>query len=371
MILRNIIRTFQSSWRWVALFSLLGLFFSLIISLSTVPLYRSTVSFLIYPNTSLISSRDVVTSLDTLGTESVSKTYLEIFNSKRVFKDTVEKLELTPSIMTTYGVEAVVTTGSNIELSVSGPDPRMTAFLANNIGQNGINYIKSIYQVFDIAFLDQANEPTQPYSPRTLQNSLISLLIGLLFGLVFIFVRENLRAPLEALRRRALSENQSGAYILRHFRRLIELEITSNPAGSMAVALFELQGLDELMDVLPESVLSNMLHGLVRNFGNQLRGNDSVGRWNKSTFAILMPNTPHVGAERTLQRIKQILEDPISLGGERENILLAPCVGWTSRAKDETISELNDNLVQAMDIARASVNKIAEVSKTQAKESQP
>lgn len=362
MTLRNFIRTIQNGWRWVLISMLLFLIISLMVALQTVPQYRATASFLIYPNTSLVSSRDVVTSLDTLGTESVSRTYLEIFNSQRVFRDTVERLGLDPAILRDYRVEAAVTTGSNIELSVAGPDPVMAAFLANNIGQNGINYIKSIYQVFDIAFLDQASQPVQPFAPQTLRDALIGLAAGLLVGLVFVTARDNLRAPLEALRRRAMSENQSGAFILRHFRNLLDREIAANPQAPLGLALIELDGLEDLMDALPERVLSDLLHDVVRLLRNQLRGNDSVGRWNKSTFAVLMPSTPAAGAERTLARIRQLLDEPFTVSGYRETIKLDPCVGWTSRAEGEPASQLEANATRALEMARTSTIKIAAVS---------
>lgn len=359
MIFRNLIRTLQSGWRWVAIFTLLGLVFALIISIQTTPQYFSTASFLIYPNNSLVSSRDVVTSLNTLGTETVSKTYLEIFNSRRVFLDTVTRLGLDPAILQNYRVEAVVTTGANIELSVSGPDPVMASFLANNIGQNGINYIKSIYQVFDIAFLDQASQPTRPYAPQTLRDGLIASLAGLLFGLGFIFARDSLRAPLEALRRRAMSENQSGAFILRHFRNMLDREIARHASEPAALALIELDGLEDLMDVLPERALSDLLHDVVRTLRNQLRGSDVVGRWNKSSFIILMPFTPGAGAERTLLRIKQSLDAPFAVNSYRESIRLVPLIGWAERTAGETGPAFEARTVSALELARLSPEHIA------------
>jgi diguanylate cyclase (GGDEF)-like protein len=362
MLFRNFIRTIQNGWRWVLMFALLGLTSSLLISLTTVPLYRSSASFLIYPNTSLVSSRDVVTSLDTLGTESVSKTYLEIFNSKRVFKDTVDKLGIDQAILSTYRVSATVTTGSNIELSVSGPDPQFATFLANNIGQNGINYIKSIYQVFDIAFLDQASEPTIPYAPQTMRDSLLSILAGLVVGMLMVVMRDNLRAPLEALRLRAVTDKLSGAFIQRHFKHLLEQEIVRNPTGTLSMGVIQLEGLDEIYEALPKNVLANLLPKITTILRNQLRGNDFIGLLNKSTFSVMMPATPSTGAVRTLERIKQALSEEIIIDETREKIELSPCIGWTSRLQDETAVTLEENALKALDLARTSANRIAEVS---------
>jgi capsular polysaccharide biosynthesis protein len=39
---------------------------------------------------------------------------------------------------------------------VEGPNPQVAASLANNMGQNGLNYINGLYQVYTLSFLDQA-----------------------------------------------------------------------------------------------------------------------------------------------------------------------------------------------------------------------
>jgi len=359
VILRNYLRLIQKGWRLVVICTLLAWMISLSISYGTVPLYRSTATFLIYPNANLFSSsRDVVTSLDALEGSSVSRTYLEIFNSTRVFKDTVEKLELDASIMDNYSVTAEVTTGSNIALMVDGPDPQMAAFLANNIGQNGINYIKSIYQVYDIAFLDQASEPKTPFRPRTLLDGAIAAGIGLVVGLLATGLRELVRVPLETLRERAVTDRESSAYTQKHFLRLMEQEIAQDPAATHSLGLIDLAGLEDLVDGLPEAVLTNLMRCVNSILHEQLRGNDVVGRWGRTAFSVLLPTTPSIPAFRTLDRIKIALSEPLKLEPSGDIVKLQPSIGVASLQKDEPASVLIDHARSALEKARQSDTKI-------------
>lgn len=356
MIIRNFFNMIQHGWRWIVMVTLTAWVISLAISYHTVPQYRSNATFLIYPNANLVSSRDVVTSLDTLSGESVSGTYLEIFNSTRVFKDTIQKLQLDETLMDTYRVEAVVTGGSNISLSVSGPDPQTAAFLANNIGQNGINYIKSIYQVFDITFLDQASEPSEPYMPRTLQNGAIAAGIGLLVGILLVTLSEVARVPLEALRERAITDRSSSAYTRKHFVHLIEQEVARSPQAPLSLSLIHLRGLEDWVDALPEAVLSNLLRKVTDILHDQLRGNDEVGRWDRTTFSIFLPSTPATPALRTFERVLQALSEPIVVEATQA-IQLNPAIGLATRAPEETVSVLSGHAQEALEKARQS-NKI-------------
>ena len=334
-------RILMRSWRLVAITALLAWIISLGISLNTVPLYRASATFIISPNANLISSRDVVTSLDTLEGRNVISTYGDILSSRRVFEDAARALNLEFSSLQAYQRQTVVKTNSNIlELIVEGPNPDTAALLANNIGQNGINYIKGIYQVFDIAFLDQATPPLEPFAPRALRSGLIFTAAGLLIGMLAAILKEQLRAPLEALRLRSITDRTSSAFNLRHFKRLLEQELARSPQEPLALGLIELEGLQDLVEILPEAALSNLLHHVVSVLRQQLRGNDLVGRWDATSFAVLLPATPASAAARTLDRLRLVLADPVEFDDTRDKVSLMPSAGLAARLDDETASIL-------------------------------
>jgi GGDEF domain-containing protein len=93
-----------------------------------------------------------------------------------------------------------------------------------------------------------------------------------------------------------------------------------------------------------------------------------IGRWNKTSFAVLMPSTPREGAGKTMERIKKELIVPIRIQATNEEINLDPCIGWTSRVNSETADALQQNALKALDIARTSGVKIAEIPQPGQKE---
>ena len=218
MIVQFYLRTIQRAWWFIVMTTLLGLTISLGISYATTPLYRASASLIVYPNANLTSSRDMVTSLDTLDKRSITSTYEDILNSKQVFDEAVKGLQFDPKELTGYTHWTAVQPESNtIELLVEGPNPQIVTQLANDIAKNGINYIKGIYQVFDITFLDTAVMSWIRVKPQALRDGAIALGIGFLAGILLAVLSEQIRAPLETLRRRAITDRFSSAYTSRYF----------------------------------------------------------------------------------------------------------------------------------------------------------
>jgi diguanylate cyclase (GGDEF)-like protein len=352
MFFQNL-RQIPRSWRLIAVFTLVAWIIALIISYQTVPIYRASATFLVFPNANLTSSRDVVTSLDTLDRKTVSSTYADIMSSTRVYSEAVQKLKLNPKSLFDYNRSTLVQENSNVMvLDVEGPDPEIAAQMANNIGQTGITYIKGIYQVFDISFLDQAVEPVSPISPQPLRDGAIWAGAGFLTGLVIAMVKEGLRVPLTALRERSVRDKISGAYTQHHFLEMLGRALARSPGESLAMVVIELTGLEDLVDALPESVTTVLMHQVTAVLHDQLRGNDLVGKWAKDAFALLLPSTPEGPAGRTVERIISALSLPMEVDGLDEPLNLAPYAGIANRIKDETLPQLVQRAEKNLETAR-------------------
>lgn len=352
------IKRYQRGWRILILFISAALLVSLTWMITTTPLYRASATFLVYPNDTLTSSRDVVSSLDTLDKRTISATYADILASTRVVQDTVERLQIDPAGMEQVRVFSEVEPETNIlKLNVEGPDPVLIALLANNIGQNGISFIQSIYQVFDITFLDLAVEPETPFHPRPVMDNLIAALIGLGVGLVFVVLRESFNIPLDALRERSKLDDQSGAYTRRHLVRKLNQEVLKPEGEPLAVALIQLRGLEELVDELPERYLSVILRSVVEHLDSLLRGNDLVGRWDRLSFGVMLPGTPRGPAEKTVERLLKSLEGPLMLD-TGESIDLDPAAGLVLRGAEDTLDTMVDRSEEALDRAREGADRI-------------
>ena len=353
MELRLYVRMLQRSWWMVALAGLAALSVALLSLYLATPLYRATARFIVVPNASLTESRDVVDSLATLDRRSVVSTYAEVLESQRVYNAVMTSMQFEPAYLAAYTRAAVVLPEAFVvELSASGPNPVVAAVLANNIGQEAIAYSKSINQVFDLVILDPAVAPTVPYSPQPLQEASLALGLGLVTGGLLAFGREQLRTPLDAFRRRLNVDSASSAYTRRYFVTCLEEELARGLPGGVSLGLVRLNSLPDLIETLPAPVLQRLLSHITHTLGNELRGNDTVGRWDEVTFAVLLPATPGQAALRTMDRILQALSAPVPLQHQDTTINLHPNAGVAYSAKRETSRLLSDRAVEALEQAR-------------------
>lgn len=358
-MVRHYFELIQSNWRWVALFILGACILSVAISLSATPIYRATTSFVIFPNENLTSSRDVVSSLDTLEKRTVITTYSEIVASERVYQNTQQGMPSAGEDFAHYQRSVVVPPESNIfYLNVDGPNPAFAAALGNQVGAQGIATIKGIYQVFDIAVLDEAQAPTAPISPQPLRSLLLFALGGLLLGIFVVLVRYQISRPIEAIRDRLNRDPESGAYKRAHFSNLVERRMAERPDAPLSLALIELESLKTFANSLPNAVLSDFLTHTVEILNKQLRGNDAVGRWNETAFAIMLPDTPPQPAARTLLRIRQGLLQPMEESSGLYKVSLKPSVGLTAWEHDETLTQLITNVEFALEKANQAAERI-------------
>ena len=235
-------------------------------------------------------------------------------------------MKIAPDDLRNYSHSAVVLADANVlQLSVEGPDAETTARLANAIGQRSIIYAEQFLPVYNLDSLDLAVAPTGPFSPQPVRDVGIALALGVTLGSVLAIVYEQLRIPFEALRRRASIDSASSAYNRRHFQSLIEEELSGNETSTVSLGLIQLDGLRDLLETLPPIVVQRLLHQVTQILRQELRGSDIIGRWDDIHFAVLLPATPGLAASRTVERIKQALQQPLEV--EQIDFDLNPYIG--------------------------------------------
>ena len=101
-----------------------------------------------------------------------------------------------------YTVNAVVLPeASVVELFVDGPNPEVSALLANSIGQQGMLFFQSEYSsIYSVRFLDIAETPSSPFTPVPVRDAVVAALLGLSIGAMLAVGYEQFRI---LLRRRA------------------------------------------------------------------------------------------------------------------------------------------------------------------------
>jgi diguanylate cyclase (GGDEF)-like protein len=354
MELQLYFRMLRQGWWIVALTTLTALNIALVASYLATPQYRASARFLVSPDTALASeSRDLINSLQTLDRRSIITTYAEVLGSRRVYNEAIRSLNLDPQSLADYRVSTVALPDANvIQLSIEGPNPQMAMVLANSLGQQGVNYIKELYQIYDIAFLDQATMPTAPFKPQPLRDAGLAIVLGLVIGSALAVLREQLRTPLEALWQRTIIDSASSAYNRRYFQRRLEQELANRETDLLSFGLIQLDGLQDLKETLPPGVAQRLLQNVTKTLRSELRGNDSVGRWDDTRFAVLLPATPSTAAVRTLERIRQTLARPIELNQDGLMIKLDPHVGVASCQGTHASKEVIERAEAALEKAR-------------------
>jgi diguanylate cyclase (GGDEF)-like protein len=96
-----------------------------------------------------------------------------------------------------------------------------------------------------------------------------------------------------------------------------------------------------------------VLHEVTRRLRNELRGNDIVGRWGDTEFAVMLPSTPATAAERTLNRIRTALSEPLYVSQTKEAVQLLPYTAVTVSKPQEAVSSLVERAEQQLVEARS------------------
>lgn len=351
MNIKMYFRMIQKGW-WIIMLTVLAtLNVILIIDMFSSPIYEATTRMIVLPNAESFAGKDFVSSLSSLDNSSIVTTYADVFDSEFNQQAFINTLNLTEDEIAEYSQSTVVLPDSNVlEIYVTGPNAEITAKWANGVARTGIDYMRNLYQVYEVNILDAAVVPTEPISPRPARDLSLGGVLGLLVGVILAILRDQLRIPLEAYRQRRLVDSQSSAFNREHFETLLaeQTEKSAGEGGVFSLVMIKLEGLMEFYDTLPQQVLNRLLTDVVGVLKAGLRGNDSVGRWDESTFSLLLPDTPVKAAETIKGRLLKALTPPMALASLDEKIALRPAVGVAEFTKGADSDEIALKALKAM-----------------------
>ncbi len=344
----------RRGWWIIVLTALTALVVSLLVSYFTVPSYQAVAQLILSPSATQTTGRPDVSfqGISTLDSITVTTTYSEVMSSARIYNDAITFLELQPGDLKAYTYKATVLPNSSvIQLSVTGPDPKLAASLANAIGFETINFTRNLNQVITIDFLDRASPPALPSSPQPVRDAGLALLLGLIVGAVLAVLSEQLRISLEAFRQGLHLDNVTGVFNTKYFPTLVEDELARNPDDVLSIGILELSGLRDIFDTFPTTSLQRVFQKVTDTLRNELRGNDVIGRWNDYSFIVMLPNTSGVAATRIFERIYQALHEPMDLGQLGLKVELDAHVGGAEYGNNISASELFQKARNALEQA--------------------
>jgi diguanylate cyclase (GGDEF)-like protein len=340
----------QKGWWIIVLAVLASMNVTLIMDMFSTPVYEATTRMIVLPNPESFTGRDFVSSLSSLDNSSIVTTYADVFDSEFNQQAFISTLNLAEDEIDAYTQNTVILPDSNVmEIYVTGPNPEVTAQWANGVARTGIDYMKTLYQVYEVNILDAAVVPLEPISPKPLRDVSLGGVLGLLIGVILAILRDQLRIPLEAYRQRRLVDAQSTAFNREYFETLIseQADKSKEEEGVFSLVMIKLNGLTEFYDSLPQQVLNHLLMDVVGVLKAGLRGNDSVGRWDDTTFSLLLPDTPLKAADTIRNRLLKGLKAPMHLASLDERISLNPAIGVSDNSDNATSDEVILNALKA------------------------
>lgn len=349
------LRTLQRGWWIIILVMLTAMNASLLISYVTPPVYATSSQFVVSPNAAVYAnSWDIVSSLDTLDRRTIINTYKELIASPAVYGTNPEIQKIPTEVLEEYyNVNVVVIPETNIlKLTIEGPDPDTIVLIANAIGDQALDYINTLYPVYNFSILDEPQRPTQPVRPEPVKNAGLALLIGAVLGTGLAFSREQLQFSFERLRERSILDPVSSAFTRVNFEKRLREEVTQNPDASVSLGLIHFKGIEESTGVLPQVLIDRAIYQLTQKLKSELRGRDIVGRWDRSQLSVLLASAPSSAIDSTFKRILKYLEEPIQLSETGDVVVRPdPCIGVVSRnqfeASDAVIERARAAMAQA------------------------
>ncbi len=338
MFFQQLIKAITNGWKWIILVALIAIVISLGISATTTPIYRTQATFIIAPNKELPSSRDIVSAFTALDTLDIFSTYADILSSDRVYEEALKTVDLGDEEASAYSRFTAMKPESLIlELTVDGPDPQMATTLANEIGTYGIQFINAYFSVFEIDFLDQAVAPTQVFRPRVYRDMGMVAGIGLLTGLLLVVIKEFVEIPLNQFAKRFALDGESNAFTKRSIEKALIAMKAKNDEWPITLILIKLKDLSELFAILPGFSRKKVAIEIVSRLKEHLKGNDLIGRWDTSTFSIVLPRTPKNVSAIIEKRLAEVFATSFVYGvTDSEQILLEPVIssGTSTNTKE-------------------------------------
>ncbi len=167
---------------------------------------------------------------------------------------------------------------------------------------------------------------------------------------------DRLRANMQDGLRAAVTDPLTGLYnrryTLPHLARLSERSARQGRPYALLVA--DLDHFKQVNDEFGHPAGDSVLVALAQRLKDNLRAADLIARWGGEEFLIAMPDTGRLAAQRTAERLCQIMsEQPVMLpGGDRITVTLSIGVATASRQGDCAPADLIERADKALYVAK-------------------
>lgn len=326
--------------RWYILLAcvVLTVVATLLLTLRLPRVYESVSTFVIRPHSSLILQDEFVSTLDTLSRRvEINNTFAEVTTSKLIRDRAAEQLGLSSDQRSGLSANGRVLVGTNIlELTIKGNDPELAQAFAEAVSIETVNYISSLYDVFELGQLDAATINRSPVSPNIPINLALGFVLGTALGLVLVFLYEYLRVPDAQQHSFDIIDGGTGIYNRSYLEMRLSQEVSraNRNDSELSLALIRLKshgGLSSSADIGRE-----VMPSMAIIFDPLLRDEDLLARFDETTFALMMPDTSGDEAQDLVENLRLRLGSVHANQGQLKNLsALRGAAGVTEMAAGE------------------------------------
>ena len=295
MELREYFSLLKRNWWIVVSLFLVTLVVGLTLSYREPPLFESQATFIISPSRSATTETgDLPYILGEISRSGASHTYCQVLTSDAIREEAARALNLALVVLEPYEVICNVLPDTNVlSLIVIGPSPNLTADLGRAIGDSGIAYVGTLYEVFEIKWLDLPLANPEPVSPDHMRNIVLTSVLGLILGIAVVLLKEYLQAPLSRVQGMSIIDAETGLYTERYLAQRLDQEINRSRQRlrPLSVALLYIDAVEEL-DRYPEVAQNRLQRKLTAFLSDRMRAVDLLAHVQDETYAIILPETP-------------------------------------------------------------------------------
>ncbi|MCR5831974.1 MAG: protein-tyrosine kinase [Lachnospiraceae bacterium] len=173
---------------WVVILSalLLGTATYLVCSFLIIPKYRSTTKIYVINR----QNSDSLTYSDLQTGTQLTKDYQELVTSRPVLEEVMAELGLdieNDKFKKTITV-SVPTDTRIVSITAEDTDPYMARAIADSVRNSAAEHIANVMNTEAVNVVEEANLPTEIYSPKIIRNTVIGAALGAFIAIVFIVI---------------------------------------------------------------------------------------------------------------------------------------------------------------------------------------
>ena len=268
--------------------------------------YQSSATFIIRPHAAATAdSAEFVRAVDTLSNRlSINTTFAEVASSTIIKNQAIEALGLSVSERRNLSVSSQVIAGTNVlRITVQGLDPVIVRDMTQAVSVETVNYVRNLYEVFELEPLDSAEQSNNPISPNKTLNIAVGAFLGLLLGVSLVFLLEYLKEPIEEDISFNIIDPETGvynkAYLMLRLRQ--EMSRTWRNHYSLSVALIEINNRSLASGSSQQVPPAKASLQITSVLGSNTRDEDILAHLGDSIFVLVLPDMPGEAAKDLLE----------------------------------------------------------------------